>query len=149
MQSLAIQPPTDVTIRTLWLGNIDADVTEADIFNTIYICGHVVHINIARTSRCAFVEFASRQAAESAIRQLHGTLSIKGRQIPVKWGKSRCVELESPVFDGEADIPLPPGASRKRPLEVGESPSGITKRLTTSSVYPSTSQTRLGAIGPR
>ena len=45
---MELLPPDDPSNITLWLGNIDADITETDIRDTIYSYGVIMNIHISR-----------------------------------------------------------------------------------------------------
>jgi hypothetical protein len=58
--NMQLDPPDDQSIVTLWLGNIEQDVTETDIRSVIYPYGHIASMHLVRTARCAFVEYVDR-----------------------------------------------------------------------------------------
>jgi RNA recognition motif-containing protein len=86
---MKLDPPEDPSITTLWLGNVEPDISETDIRDQIYSYGHILNINLVRAGKCAFVEWASREMAEHAASQLYKALLVKGRAISVNWAKPR------------------------------------------------------------
>jgi pre-mRNA-splicing factor RBM22/SLT11 len=63
---MELAPPADPTITTLWLGNVEADVSDADLREVLYPYGVITNIHLVRAAKCAFVEFASRYGAVQA-----------------------------------------------------------------------------------
>jgi pre-mRNA-splicing factor RBM22/SLT11 len=90
---MELTPPDDTSITTLWLGNVDAEISEQDIRDVIYPYGHILNINVVRAGKCAFVEYASREMAEYAASQLYKALMIKGKVISVNWARPRAQAL--------------------------------------------------------
>ena len=87
---LELQPPSDESIVTLWLGNVDPNVLlESDIRAVIYPYGTISSIYISRAGKCAFVEYADRASAEYAASQLYNALIVKGVNLTVNWAKPR------------------------------------------------------------
>ena len=86
---MELSPPEDPTITTLWLGNVDADLNEGDLREVIYPYGHIQNIHMARAGKCAFVEFASREMAENAAKELYRACMVKGKVISINWAKPR------------------------------------------------------------
>ena len=86
---MELMPPEDPTITTLWLGNVDADISEGDLREVIYPYGHIQNVHMARAGKCAFVEFASREMAENAAKELYRACMVKGKVISINWAKPR------------------------------------------------------------
>ena len=78
-----------MSICTLWIGNVDPDITETDIYNAFFVYGPVVNIHMAKQSKCAFVEMGSRAVAEYALQQLYGALIVQGRVLSLHWARPR------------------------------------------------------------
>ena len=64
---MELPPPSDPSITTLWLGNVEADVQEADLREVLYAYGVIQNIHLVRPAKCAFVEFASRYDLVSSL----------------------------------------------------------------------------------
>lgn len=106
---------------TLWLGGIDECISEIDIRDHVYAYGWIISIHISRAGSCAFVEFANREMAENAARQLYNALSIRGKSIAVNWSKGRASAVAGAVSDaGEgpaaAPVMLPPPGMERAPV---------------------------------
>ena len=86
---MELMAPEDPTITTLWLGNVDADISEGDLREVIYPYGHIQNVHMARAGKCAFVEFASREMAENAAKELYRACMVKGKVISINWAKPR------------------------------------------------------------
>ena len=118
---MELQPPEDPTIATLWLGNVEADISEGDLREVIYPYGHIQKINLVRSAKCAFVEFASREMAENAAKELYRAMIVKDKVINVNWSKPRAqgyVEggggssQSSASHDGPTAMLPPPGMEK-------------------------------------
>lgn len=92
---MELVPPEDPSNVTLWLGNIDDDMTEVDIRDMTYAYGVILNIFISRPGKCAFIEFLDRPMAEHAARTLYNNLVIKGRKINVSWSKPKAINSSS------------------------------------------------------
>ncbi len=121
---IELKAPEDKSICTLWLGNIDADVTDRELFGYLYRVGNIRKINVLPASKCAFVDFDSRDSAENAARLLHNNLSIRGKPATVNWAKGKADKnattgagtgaetVREDYSAGVYAIPAPPGMER-------------------------------------
>jgi pre-mRNA-splicing factor RBM22/SLT11 len=115
LQNMQLEPPSDKSIVTLWLGNVEPDMTEADIRAVIYPYGQIASFNIVRTARCAFVEYVDREAAEGAAAQLYNALMVNGRSLTVNWARPRAQNDPTASAAGAKAshvMPPPPGMER-------------------------------------
>ena len=99
--------PEDPTITTLYIGGINPFITEADLRcrnslavlvqqqhspphdrGVFYAYGELQSINVISASKCAFVEYTTRAAAEAAVEGVGASFEIKGHRLRVAWGKS-------------------------------------------------------------
>jgi pre-mRNA-splicing factor RBM22/SLT11 len=93
--SKGLEPPEDTSIQSLFLTTLPANATEEAVRS------HVIHslpflspddirsvVHVAK-SRCAFVNFKSRAAAERAAEAWAAGLDMEGQVVGVKWRKSR------------------------------------------------------------
>lgn len=118
---MELQPPDDPTIATLWLGNVEADISEGDLREVMYSYGHITNIHLVRSSKCAFVEFASREMAENAARELYRAMIVKDKVINVNWSKPRAQAFveggggSGSSKDDEPRAMLPPPGMEKAP----------------------------------
>ncbi|KAJ3117566.1 RNA binding motif protein 22 [Phlyctochytrium bullatum] len=81
--------PVDPTVSSLCITGIDESITDTDLRNYFYVFGEIRSIVVVAKTKVAFVNFMSRQAAETAIERSFSGLVIKGKPLRVQWGKSR------------------------------------------------------------
>jgi len=115
---MTLDPPADKSIITLWLGNVEPDMSEADIRAVIYPYGQIASFHLLRTARCAFVEYADREAAEGAAAQLYNALTVNGRSLSVNWAKPKAQNLDSSSAAAAAassHVMLPPPGMERAP----------------------------------
>ncbi|XP_073302857.1 polyadenylate-binding protein RBP45 [Primulina huaijiensis] len=77
----------DPTNTTIFVGNLDPNVTDDHLRQVFGQYGQLIHVKIPVGKRCGFVQFADRSCAEEAIRMLSGTL-LGGQTIRLSWGRS-------------------------------------------------------------
>jgi RNA recognition motif-containing protein len=81
------QGEDDPTNTTLFVGNLDANVTDEHLRQLFSNYGQLLHVKIPPGKRCGFVQFSDRSCAEEALRQLNGT-QLAGQSIRLSWGRS-------------------------------------------------------------
>mmetsp|Transcript_22277 Transcript_22277/g.32420 ORF Transcript_22277/g.32420 Transcript_22277/m.32420 type:complete len:435 (-) Transcript_22277:177-1481(-) len=111
---MELTPPSDGSVTTLWVGGVDADITADDLRDIFYAYGHLQNIHVVPASRCAFVDYGDRAAAEYAASQLYNNLTVKGRTLSLNWAKPRAQALvggSEPTRDDNDAVLLPPGMS--------------------------------------
>lgn len=74
-------------ITTLYVGGVGQDITEDDIRDQFYSFGEVTSVKKVASRFCAFVTFATRDAAERAAQELHNKLLVKGTRLKLMWGR--------------------------------------------------------------
>lgn len=84
-----LDPPDDKTITTLYIGGLGDTVTDGDLKGFFYQFGEIRTITIVQRQQCAFIQFATREAAEMAAEKSFNKLIINGRRLTVKWGRSQ------------------------------------------------------------
>lgn len=116
MKGIVLDPPSDQSIATLWVGNLLPDTTQQDLRDVFYAYGHIQSVHIIPQSKCAFVDYGDRKAAEHAASQLHNNCIVKGRSLTINWAKPRAQALcgsssgsSGSGGQGEAGLMLPPG----------------------------------------
>lgn len=63
-------------------------VSECFLFrNHFYQFGEIRTITVVQRQQCAFIQFATRQAAEVAAEKSFNKLIVNGRRLNVKWGR--------------------------------------------------------------
>jgi pre-mRNA-splicing factor RBM22/SLT11 len=107
-----IEPPSDTSIKTLWLGNIDfGAVTQQQLYDAIYSSGHIVNVQCFPAGNFAFIEYASREQAELAASGLCNGLYLLGRKVHVNWAKPKLQGAVTATTNGSDIMPMlaPPG----------------------------------------
>ncbi|CAG9858709.1 unnamed protein product [Phyllotreta striolata] len=84
----ALPPPDDLTITTLYIGNL-GNLTEQDIRDHFYQYGEIRSVSLVPKQQCAFVQYTTRAAAESAAEKTFNKLILGGRRLTIKWGRSQ------------------------------------------------------------
>ncbi|KAK1788121.1 hypothetical protein P4O66_016592 [Electrophorus voltai] len=105
-----LDPPEDKSITTLYVGGLGETITDSEIRNHFYQFGEIRTITIVQRQQCAFIQFATRQAAEMAAEKSFNKLIINGRRLNVKWGRSQAARGKERDKDGvtESGIRLEP-----------------------------------------
>lgn len=90
-----LTPPEDQEITSLFLSALDPSTDEAHI-RTFFVTSvpglrsdNIKSITMVPTSKCAFVNFSHRKAAESAAERCAFKMELDGKEIRVAWGRSR------------------------------------------------------------
>ncbi|XP_077216471.1 zinc finger CCCH domain-containing protein 40-like [Tasmannia lanceolata] len=164
MPSLAL--PDDESIRTLYVGGLDARVTEQDLKDHFYAHGEIESIRLVLQRACAFVTYTTREGAEKAAEELSNKLVVKGLRLKLMWGKPQAPKPESETLDDEAArqamvahggmLPRqvisqqtqqlqPPGTQDQPPLHYFNIPAPPPPERT---FYPSMDPQRMGALVP-
>lgn len=84
-----LTPPEDKTITSLYVGGVEAAITEKDLRGHFYQFGEVNSIHLVPVQKCAFVNFTTRQSAEQAASGSFNKLILKGCRLKILWGKSQ------------------------------------------------------------
>ncbi|KAK8494852.1 hypothetical protein V6N12_055173 [Hibiscus sabdariffa] len=85
--SQGTQNENDPTNTTIFVGNLDPNVTDDNLRDVFGPYGQLVHVKIPQNKRCGFVQFADRSCAEEALQMLNGT-QLGGQSIRLSWGRS-------------------------------------------------------------
>ncbi|GKV16036.1 hypothetical protein SLEP1_g26747 [Rubroshorea leprosula] len=78
---------SDPNNTTIFVGNLDSNVTDGYLREVFGQYGQLVHVKIPAGKRCGFVQFADRSCAEEALRVLNGSM-LGGQNIRLSWGRS-------------------------------------------------------------
>ncbi|KAH3872230.1 pre-mRNA-splicing factor RBM22-like [Dreissena polymorpha] len=118
-----LEPPEDRTITTLYVGGLGDKVGETELKDYFYQFGEIRSINVVSKQQCAFVQFTTRAAAETASEKSFNKLIINGRRLNIKWGKSQGqigTEREEKEEERHNLAPVPglPGALPIPPEEI-------------------------------
>ncbi|XP_075262036.1 pre-mRNA-splicing factor RBM22-like [Convolutriloba macropyga] len=100
-----LEKPEDISITTLYMGNITDGIVESDIRDVCYQFGEIRSISIAPKQQCAFLQFTTRFAAEQAAEALFGKLIIKGQRVNVRWGKPQGAASSKETIMGLHSVP--------------------------------------------
>lgn len=155
----SLEPPEDESIRTLYVGGVDARVTEQDLRDNFYAHGEIESVKMVTQRACAFVTYTTREGAEKAAEELSNKLVVKGLRLKLLWGRPQAARPE-----GEGPLPLtnvahsgmlpralqnqlqPPGTeNQNQPMQyynVGPPPQQE------RAYYPSMDPQRMGAVVP-
>uniref|UniRef100_A0A915KPK2 Pre-mRNA-splicing factor RBM22 n=1 Tax=Romanomermis culicivorax TaxID=13658 RepID=A0A915KPK2_ROMCU len=87
----SLLPPEDKTITTLYVGNLgdNGEVSEKDLRDYFYQFGELRSISVLPGKGCSFVQFTTRQAAETAVEKTFNKLILNGRRIAIRWGRAQ------------------------------------------------------------
>ncbi|KAK4424418.1 Zinc finger CCCH domain-containing protein 40 [Sesamum alatum] len=95
----SLEPPEDESIRTLYVGGLDARVTEQDLRDNFYAHGEIESVKMVLQRACAFVTYTTREGAEKAAEELANKLVIKGLRLKLLWGKPQVPKPETEGSD--------------------------------------------------
>lgn len=82
-------PPVDLNIVSLFVTGVEDDLPEHAIRTFFTQFGQVRSLVCSHRSHCAFINFATREAAEAAAAQCQGKAIIQGCPLRVRWGKPK------------------------------------------------------------
>jgi pre-mRNA-splicing factor RBM22/SLT11 len=85
-------PPIDKSITSLYIGGVTDDITEHTLQNHFIIYGKIQKIIPIKANHGAYVLFEDRSSAEKAMDELHGSLTLKGVTLDVRWGTVKKLE---------------------------------------------------------
>lgn len=89
-------PPADTSITTIWIGGLPLGTQAQTLRDKLYMYGEISNVHIVDAKKCAFVTFATREAAERAMDEVALTFVLDGQRCKVHWGKPQ----EKPAGDG-------------------------------------------------
>ncbi|GER42198.1 polyadenylate-binding protein RBP47 [Striga asiatica] len=81
------QSDNDSSNTTIFVGGLDADITDEDLRQSFAPFGEVLSVKIPTGRGCGFVQFANRSSAEDAIQRLNGT-TIGQQTVRLSWGRN-------------------------------------------------------------
>ena len=153
----ALAAPADESLKTLWVGGFDPSLglTEADLVDAFYAFGELAAIRLTPAS--AFVEYATREAAEAAAAAKFRNLRIRGVDLALDWARPRPASPRArprprsgpssrrPSSSGPRAREAPTRRPRRMPTE--EAPRARSPRHSTTSTRPWTRAA--SAISPR
>ncbi|CAA7048040.1 unnamed protein product [Microthlaspi erraticum] len=81
------RPDADSLNTTIFVGGLDANVTDEDLRQPFTEYGEIVSVKIPVGKGCGFVQFVNRPNAEEALEKLNGTV-IGKQTVRLSWGRS-------------------------------------------------------------
>jgi pre-mRNA-splicing factor RBM22/SLT11 len=115
--------PKDLSITTLFIGNISSVIKQADLREIFCTYGEIEFIKIQYLQNCALVKYKSRRSAEIATSTLNRQLVVKGIHLNLRWGKplnkSFSEKLNGNLY--ESMDPDQFGTMIGKPINVGKS----------------------------
>ncbi|EEQ86165.1 Pre-mRNA-splicing factor slt11 [Blastomyces dermatitidis] len=84
-----ILPPDDPNITSLFITGVEDDLPEHALRTFFTEFGTLRSLICSHRSHCAFVNYATREAAEKAANHCQGKAVIQGCPLRVQWGKPR------------------------------------------------------------
>ncbi|CAL4912835.1 unnamed protein product [Urochloa decumbens] len=102
-QLQTVLPDSDPTNTTIFIGNLDPNVTEDELRQICVQFGELIYVKIPVGKGCGFVQYAARASAEEAVQRLHGTM-IGQQAVRLSWGRSPASKQDpSAVWSQQAD----------------------------------------------
>ncbi|GMN48126.1 hypothetical protein TIFTF001_017304 [Ficus carica] len=95
----SLEPPEDEGIKTLYVGGLDARITEQDLRDNFYAHGEIESVRMVLQRACAFVTYTTREGAEKAAEELSNKLVIKGLRLKLMWGRPQAPKPETDASD--------------------------------------------------
>jgi len=84
-----ILPPTDRNITSLFVTGVEDDLPEHEIRTHFAQFGPLRSLVCSHRSHCAFINYLTREGAETASAACQGKAIVKGVPLRVKWGKPK------------------------------------------------------------
>lgn len=100
----AVPAETDINNTTVFIGNLDPNVTEEELKQTFLQFGEIVYVKIPVSRGCGFVQYGTRASAEEAIQRMQGIV-IGQQQVRLSWGRSPTAKQELPGSWGQQTDP--------------------------------------------
>ncbi|CAJ1955638.1 unnamed protein product [Sphenostylis stenocarpa] len=83
----AQQPEYDVNNTTIFVGNLDFNVSEEELKQNFLQIGEIVSVKIQPGKGCGFIQFGTRASAEEAIQKMQGKM-IGQQVVRISWGRT-------------------------------------------------------------
>ncbi|XP_022731301.1 polyadenylate-binding protein RBP47B'-like [Durio zibethinus] len=90
-----LPPDNDNTNTTIYIGNLDPNVTEEELKQFFSPLGEILYVKIPAAKGCGFVQFATRTSAEEAIQRMQGQM-IGQQAVRISWGRSPTEKQDLP-----------------------------------------------------
>ncbi|KAL8527523.1 hypothetical protein ACS0TY_005389 [Phlomoides rotata] len=100
----SVPTDNDINNTTVFIGNLDANVTEEELRQIFLQFGDIVYVKIPAAKGCGFVQFAARTYAEESIQRMQG--AVIGQQIVrLSWGRSPTAKQDVAGVWGQSTDP--------------------------------------------
>ncbi|KAL0371116.1 UNVERIFIED_CONTAM: Polyadenylate-binding protein RBP47B' [Sesamum angustifolium] len=94
----------DINNTTVFIGNLDPNVTEEELRQIFLQFGDIVYVKIPAAKGCGFVQFAARTSAEESIQRMQG--AVIGQQVVrLSWGRSLTAKQDATGVWGQSADP--------------------------------------------
>ncbi|OMO81668.1 hypothetical protein CCACVL1_12315 [Corchorus capsularis] len=90
-----LPPDNDPTNTTIFIGNLDPNVTEEELKQFFAPLGEIGYVKIPAAKGCGFIQFAARTSAEEAIQRMQGQM-IGQQVVRISWGRSPTAKQDLP-----------------------------------------------------
>ncbi|CAN0880164.1 Zinc finger CCCH domain-containing protein 40 [Linum grandiflorum] len=162
----SLEPPEDEGIKTLYIGGIDARISEQDLRDNFYAHGEIESVKMVTQRGIAFVTYTTREGAEKAAEELSNRLVIKGLRLKLMWGRPQAPRPDSEgtteearqqalmahggmlpraVISQQQNHPMAPGTQEQQPGQYFNIPLPPHQER---AFYPSMDPQRMGAAIP-
>lgn len=84
-----ILPPADINITSLFVTGVEDDLPEHALRTFFTPFGTIRSIICSHRSHCAFINYATREGAETAAENCQGKAVIAGCPLRIQWGRPR------------------------------------------------------------
>ncbi|WJX69639.1 Polyadenylate-binding protein rbp47b' [Trifolium repens] len=95
-----VPPEYDVNNTTIFVGNLDLNVSEEELKQNFLQFGEIVSVKVHAGKACGFVQFGARASAEEAIQKMQGKI-IGQQAIRVSWGRPLTARQDVPGAWGQ------------------------------------------------
>lgn len=100
----SVPTDNDINNTTVFIGNVDANVTEEELRQIFLQFGDIVYVKIPASKGCGFVQFAARASAEESIQRMQG--AVIGQQVVrLSWGRSPTAKQDVAGVWGQSTDP--------------------------------------------
>ena len=107
--------PPDGDVCTLWLGGVEADVTEEELNSELLKrAGEMKGLRMVPAAKCAFVSYATQEGAIEASNTLFNTLEVKGKLLQIRWAKPKTSRPRPSGRGSSSSSSEAPPAKKKR-----------------------------------
>ncbi|XP_073317207.1 polyadenylate-binding protein RBP47B' [Primulina huaijiensis] len=94
----------DINNTTVFLGNLDHNVSEEELRQIFLQFGEIVYVKIPASKGCGFVQFTARTSAEESIQSMQG--AVIGQQVVrLSWGRSLTAKQDVASVWGQSADP--------------------------------------------